>query len=315
MTSFDDMVFGLGGVPLIGGLPFSGKSRAYFVDPLRGNDSNHGRTAANALASVAAAYAKTVDGQNDVVVFIGGANSDKPVAPIVWANTYTHLIGVSGPLSMGQRCRITNDASLDLATLFELRGSGCIVKNIQFFDGKDKNEDGACLLVSGDRNYLENVFAAGMGNATPGARAGSYSLKVSGQENRIVHTEIGLDTVVRAAANSELIVAGIRNRFERCVLRSYSVTAGKFMASVDNSSGDLRDTIFDDCLFYNYTPNWAAGITDAFHLPAAGSTYDVILRNCQLAGQISGWADTTTHIKGIGAQPNAGFGVPIAPTT
>ena len=59
----------------------------------------------------------------------------------------------------------------DLATLFELSGYGCILKNLQFFDGKDKAEAGANLLVSGNRNYLENVFAAGMGDATGGAPA------------------------------------------------------------------------------------------------------------------------------------------------
>ena len=304
----------LAGVGLVGT-----RGNVYYVDPANGNNANDGLSPEGAVASVSTAYAKTTTNNNDVVIFIGGPTGDSPSAAITWSKSYTHLIGISGPLpGMGQRCRIVNAAANDLAVLFTLSGSGCIVKNIQFFDGKDSAADGACVLVSGSRNYFQNVFVAGMGDGTasgPSTRAGSYSLKVSGAENTFEDCTIGLDTIIRTAANAELIVSGARNRFVHCDIRSYSETAGKFLVSVDNSGGDLRDNIFDGCLFFNYTANWATGISDAFDMPAAGNTHYVILKDCQLVGVGTGWGDTVTHIYGAGPAPNAGFGVSTNPTT
>ncbi len=299
------------------GIPRGRYSNVYVVDPANGDDDNPGDRWTQPLATVAAAYAKCTANQHDVVLLVGGPTADTPTAALTWAKNFTHLVGLTSPLpGMGQRARIVNSASADLAVLFTLSASGCIVRNIQFFDGKDKNEAGACVLVSGDCNYFENVFIAGMGHATPAAVAGSYSLTVSGSENCFRDCTIGLDTIIRAAANSELIVSGARNRFIHCDLRSYSETAGKFLAKIDNSGGDLRDTIFEDCLFFNYTVNWANGIDNAIDMPTGGNTHFVILRgNCLLVGVNSGWADTVTHVYGAGPAPNAGFGVATNPTT
>lgn len=290
----------------------------YYVDPANGDDDDDGLSMENALKTVAAAYAKCTDGANDVVAMIGGATADYPTEAIVWAKNYTHLIGLSADLpGMGQRCRIVNHADNDLAVLFTLSGSGCIVKNIQFFDGKDKAEAGACVLVSGSRNHFKNVFFAGMGSAEAGAAfhlTGSYSLTVSGSENYFEDCTVGLDTVVRDVANHELIVSGARNRFKHCDIRSNSVTAGKFLVKIDAST-DLRDIIFDDCLFFNYSENWATGITDAFNV-SGGNTHFIILRgNCQFVGVGLGVANTVTHVYGAGAAPNAGMFISTQPTT
>lgn len=304
----------------LAGIPRGPYSKIFIVDPVNGNDNHAGTSFQAPLKSVAAAYAKCTADRHDVVLMLAGDTADYPTAAINWAKDHTHLIGLSGDLpGMGQRCRIVNHADNDLAVLFTLSANGCIIKNVQFFDGKDKAEDGACVLVSGSRNFFKNVFFAGMGDGTalgPATRAGSYSLKVSGSENYFEDCTIGVDTVVRSAANAELIVSGIRNRFVHCDIRSNSVTAGKFLVMVDNSGGDLRDTIFDDCLFFNFTENWANGIDNAFDMPAGGSTHFVILRGaCQLVGVNSGWADTVTHMYSAGAAPNAGFGVSLTPTT
>ena len=302
----------------VASLPFVGTQ--IWCDPVNGSDGNDGTAPDRAYATFAPAYAALTANKNDVLFIIGGATALNPSTAITWSKSYTHLIGLTGNLpGMGQRARIVNTSGNDLAVLFTLSGNGCIVKNVQFFDGKDSAADGACVLVSGSRNYFENVFIAGMGDATasgPFSRAGSYSLKVSGAENAFVDCTIGLDTIERTAANSELIVSGIRNRFIHCDFRSYSTTAGKFLVKIDNSGGDLRDTIFDDCLFFNYTSNWATGITDAFSMPASGSTHYVILRgNCVLVGVGTGWASTVTHFYGAGPAPNAGYGIATTPTT
>lgn len=304
----------------LAGVPRGPLSSIFVVDPVNGSDSNPGTTFERPLKTVAAAYAKCTANRNDCVLLVPGPTADNPLAALVWAKSYTHLIGLSPDLpGLGQRCRIVNHADNDLAVLFTLSADSCIIKNVQFFDGKDKAEDGACVLVSGNRNYFKNVFVAGMGSGAAGApatRAGSYSLTVSGAENFFDDCTVGLDTVIRSAANKELIVSGARNTFRRCDVRSQSVTAGKFLVQIDNSGGDLRDTIFEDLLAFNYTANWANGIDNAFNMPAGGNTHYVILRgNCQLVGVNSGWADVVTHLYGAGAAPNAGFGVSTQPTT
>lgn len=291
----------------------------YYVDPTNGTASGDALTPTTATNDLAVAYALCRSGYNDGVVFIGGATAYNPSTAITWSNNYCHLIGVTNGLpGMGQRARIVNTAANDLATLFTLSGSGCLVANIQFFDGKDSAADGACVLVSGSRNHFVNVFVAGMGDATasgPFSRAGSYSLKVSGSENAFTDCTIGLDTVARTAANSELIVSGVRNRFIGCDIRCNSTTAGKFLVQIDNAGGDLRDTIFDSCLFFCYTTNWAAGINNAFSLPASGNTFWVILKDCSLVGTSVTWADNVTHLLTADPAPNAGAGVAVAVTT
>jgi hypothetical protein len=317
MTTHGDMVYQLGGVPVGGSEPFLAAGKWYFCDPTNGTSGGDGLTPATATSNLSTAYGYCRDGYNDGVIFIAGATSYAPTATLTWSKSYCHLIGTSAPLQgVGQRCRVVGTSGNDLTEVITLSGSGCIFKNIQIANFGDADADAGAMTVSGSRNLLLNCFVAGMGHATPAARAGSYSMKVSGAENNIVNSTVGLDTIVRAAANSELHVSGERNRFIKCDVRSNSVTAGKFLVKIDNSGGDIRDTIFDDCLFVNYTTNWATGITNAFDMPAAGATHNVILRgNCQVVGVGTGWADTVTHIYGAGPAPNAGYGISINPTT
>lgn len=291
----------------------------YYCDPTNGSASGDGLTPQTATNSLAVAYGLCRSGKNDGVFFLGGATAYNPSTAITWSNNYCHLIGVTNSLpGMGQRARIVNTSGNDLATLFTLSGSGCLVANIQFFDGKDSAADGACVLVSGNRNHLVNCFVAGMGDATasgPFSRAGSYSLKVSGTENTVSGGTIGLDTVARTAANAELIVSGPRNRFVGCEIRSNSTTAGKFLVKIDSSSDDLRDVQFEDVLFFNYSTNWATGITDAFNMSVTNTVFVILRGNCQFVGVGMGAADTVTRVYGAGAAPNAGMFISTNPTT
>jgi len=293
--------------------------RQFFVDPTSGTASADGTTPDNAVTGVDTAHGYATTGQNDTIYMIGGSSGYSPTTAITWSKSYTHLIGLSADLpGMGQRCRIVNSSANDLAVLFTMSGSGNVVRNVQFFDGKDSAADGACVLVSGDRNMFENCFFAGMGDATasgPFSRAGSYSLKVTGSENYFKNCTIGLDTVARTAANSELIVAGARNTFENCIIIANSTTAGKFLVAVDNSGGDLRWNLFRNCTFINYSTNWGTGINNAFSMPAGGSTHFIALQNCQLVGVSVGWADTVTHLYSADPAANAGFGIATNPTT
>lgn len=314
MTTVDDMLYHLGGVPVMGGLiPFGPSSKSFFVDPAKGSASNDGLTPQTAYASVATAYAQTTSGNNDVIFFIAGDTADTLAAALTWSNSYTHLIGLSAPVpGEGQRCRIIGGATTDLTSVITVSGSGCLFANLKIANETDADADSGALVVSGSRNVFHNVMIAGMLHATPGARAASYSLTLSGSENFFERCTIGADTITRAAANADLVVSGgARNRFWDCEITSQSDTAGHFAVAISDMDRFIE---FKDCLFHNFSVNWAQALTDAFNITET-TTYYVILRgNCQFVGY-TGIANTVTHIYGAGAAPNAGMFLSTQPTT
>lgn len=293
---------------------FPSAGNKYYLDPINGNDANDGKSPAFAFQTLTTAYAALTANQNDVLYFLGGATADNPAATITWSKNYTHLIGVSAPLEVGQRCRIVGTAANDLAPIMTISADGCIFSNIQWFQGKDANTDGGCVDVSGSRNAFLNCFFAGMGHATPAARAGSYTLKVTGQEDLFLNCAIGLDTITRAAANTELWISTGADRlsFQHCRFFSQSDTGTHLMVLID---GLDRWVEFENCIFHNFSVNWETSLSNCISDTVA-TTHNVYLRGFgnQLIG-ITGWADTVTHIYSAAPVPNAGYGISIAPTT
>lgn len=303
MPTFKDTVRQLGGVPVSTEDLFLAGGKWYFCDPTNGTAGGPGRTPATACSSLETTYGYLRDGKNDGIIFIGGATANTLVAAITWSKSYAHLIGVSSPLpGMGQRCRVVGSAASDLTVLVTFSGSGNVVKNIQFYNGADADADSGAVIVSGSRNAFINCFFTAMMHATPAARAGCYSLSVSGAENYFYKCCIGSDTVARTAASHELLISGARNTFEGCTLDVYSETAGTFLVKIDNSAADLRWQKFIDCDFQCVTANLATGITNAFDMPTAGGLSAVVyLKRCGAfgggaAGIGMAWADVDTSI-------------------
>jgi hypothetical protein len=300
------------------GIPRGPDSNVYLVDTEQGSDSNPGDRWTKPLASLEAAYALTVADQHDTVLFLSRDTADNPTASITWDKDFTHLIGLSGNLpGVGQRCRVVGTAALDLTPVITFGGKGNIVRNMQFYNGKDANTDGGCVVLTGDRYEFTNVFFAGMANTTPAARPGAYSLGLAGaHENIFTDCTIGLDTILRAAANAELVMteSSSKNVFRRCRFHSYSETAGKFLVQMNVPAGGAGINTWEDCLFYNLSANWAHPLDNAFNITGVGGTYYVDLARCRLVG-VTGWADVVTHVYSSDPQPNAGFGVPANPTT
>lgn len=296
------------------GVPRGPNSQIFVVDPQVGSDSNPGTSFAAPLATVLAAYNKCTANQNDCVVLVGGPTGNALTAALTWSKAYTHLVGLSADLpGIGQRCRVTGSAAADLTSLVTFSGDGCIVRNVQFYNGADANADQGAVVVSGNRCHFQNCFFIGMQHATPAARAGSYSLDVSGSENYFQDCAIGADTIIRAAANGELVLSGSKNTFRRCKFLSYAETAGKGLVKYVNSVAGIN--FFEDCIFYNLWTNWTDNLDNAFLVSGTGATHHVVLNgNCQLVG-VDGWGDTVTRFYVAGPQPNAGYGVSTNPTT
>lgn len=295
------------------GIPYGPDSEAYLVDEVSGSDSNPGKSFESPLATIVEAEDKTAGDQNDTIFMLPGDTAEAPAATIAWDKDYVHLIGLGGDLpGMGQRCRIEAGADVDISPVLTVSGQGCIFKNLKITNMKDANTDSGCVLVSGNRNYFKNVFFGGMGHATPAARAGSYSLSVSGSENYFENCVIGLDTILRAAANGELLLSGAHNHFKNCQFQSYSETQGKFMVIV-TAGDDLRYNTFEDCLFINHSANWATTLTDVFSLPAGAPTYNIVMKGNNIMVGFTGWADNLTHMHSAAAVPSTGFGVAVNP--
>lgn len=298
------------------GIPRGPYSNVYIVDPANGSDSNPGTTFQKPLASVEAAYALCTTNQHDTILMVASTTSNTLTAAMTWNKNFVHLVGMSGDMpGIGQRCGIVGSAASDLATLVTFGGIGCIVKNIRFYNGGDSDADKGAVVVSGSRNTFHNCLFVGAQHLTPAARAGSYSLKVTGSENLFERCCIGYDSILRGAGEMpELWLATGCSKafFRKCMILTLSDTATASPVKIDATN--LGYVEFEDCIFINTSTNWVTSLTDCFTITATGTHYIGMRGNNQLVG-ITGWADTPTRM--YMAQPasaNTG-GTNTAPTT
>ncbi len=264
----------LGTIQLLASGVYPTQGNIFFVNPAIGNDNNPG-TAGSPLATLATALYMATAGQNDIIYLCAHSNSasqttDYQLATLNWNKDLVHLIGVNGGPLLGQRSRISNESSAAaLAPMFNLSANGCLIANIEFFQGTPASgTTSRCVDVTGQRNTFRNCQISGMGDLTGVADvSGSRSLKLSGSENLFQHCYIGLDTVIRATMIEEVeISAGARNVFEDCIFASY--TSLSTYKAVAIATGVDRFVRFSNCTFYtseNITsavaPTGAIGIT------------------------------------------------------
>jgi hypothetical protein len=289
------------------------------VDPVNGDDDNPGTNWENPMKGVEAAEDKCVGDRHDTVLLLAGDTADTPSAKIAWDKDYTHLIGLGPNLrGLGCRSRIVGTAALDLTSVIEFSGNGCIVRNVQIFNGADADADSGAAIVSGGRNEFDDVFFAGMGHATPAARAGSYSLSLTGSENNFERVTIGLNTILRAQSNAELIISGAacyRNKFIMPEFLSWSVTAGKVLVKFAAGAKPWV-TQFEDALFDNL--DMTAGGADGASIDnaisdASGAKHHCLLRGKVMIAGCTGVADTLTNIFSAEPVPATGFGLAVNP--
>lgn len=281
------------------GIPRGPKSQAFIYDPVNGSDSNHGKSWKAPLKSLEAAYALCTANQHDVVLALAGATADNPTASITWAKDYTHLIGVGSELpGVGQRSRVVMKAVTAVTPVITFSGDGCIVKNMQFNQEKATGAASGVAIVTGHRNYFENVFFMAPTSAT----AASYSLKVGGTENAFKRCTIGQHTNVRSAATYGLwLYEGDddcqRNKFIDCEFLSWASGGGTAHVHVYTAVGidvEVYTVFFENCLFDNIG---AATLAVAIDDNCATVDHQIILRgrnNC-FAG-CTAVADPLTYV-------------------
>ncbi len=284
MTTFGDGLFQYGGMPVANalGLPFSGKSKYYFVDPASGSDDQDGLTPAKAMAGIEAAEAKCVANQHDAVVYIAGSSGNTLQAALTWDKNYTHLVGVAAPTEVAQRARIFQLSSLTGASpLLDITATGCIFSNFYIFQGVADATSLINVQVTGGRNYFHKVHFAGGGHADQ-AIDGGASLKLNGaEENTFDRCTFGVDTIDAATGMVALLFddEAHRNLFRDCAFRMRAGNAGAAFVEIVDSTGIDRDNSFVDCMFINNSS--ANDMTSAFVIPAGmGEPKILFLKNC-----------------------------------
>ena len=253
---------------VLAGVPWGPYSNCYIVDPINGSDSNDGKRWSKPLQTIEAAEDLCVTNQNDVVVFVGGPTADNPTASIAWDKDYTHLVGLSADLpGVGQRCRIVMEAATAVTPTITISGDGCVFKNLQFNQEKATGAASGVAIVTGHRNYFENVFFMCPTSQT----AASYSLKVGGTENTFKRCTIGQHTLVRSAGTRGLwLYVGDddchRNKFIDCEFLSWATGGGTahVLVYVDvDIDVEVYTAFFENCLFANIgVATLAVGIDD-----------------------------------------------------
>lgn len=267
------------GMPLYGIMgilpPFSGNS--FWVDTVNGSDGNTGGPQ-DALATIGAAYAKCVSGNNDVVYFTGIALL---AATLTWAKNKTHLIGLSsGPFnSSNALIQPTSFAATAgaFSPMVNVTGTGCRFENISAAAGIAQAAAQVTWAEAGGHNAYLNCQFAQTGNATAAAQAGSRALTIASLRNFWSNCIIGGDGLVRATGTNsslEFLAGAGSNIFRGCTFPMWSsVAANTFLlAATATCTGFM---LFDDCQFVNAINNaGGTALTQAFSISAtAGASF------------------------------------------
>lgn len=290
-----------------------------FVSADKGNDSYNGLTPSRPLKNLDTAFSRCAGGQNEIIYVLGGTaavsfstgNSWSPTSGstgLAWNLNYTHLIGLAAPVWIGERARITGGASTNLFTpLITVSGNGCLFQNVEIANvGSDATAAAVAVAVTGVRNAFINCQIAGGFNSTSAGNAAMRSLLLGGtvggtgtaaaDENYFQHCYIGLDTIARSAANSEVEIlnGSARVSFEDCMFSTYSSAGSNFFVTI-GASGIDRFALFKRCQFMNAgTLSGGVALSDAFSFSGTPGG-QILFTDCLITGSTATSATKTAE--------------------
>ena len=284
MTTYSDMLYHLGGVPALAGIPFGPNSKVYFVDPANGSNTNDGLTIASAFADVETGEDACTANQHDTVVYIGGATADTVSAAITWDKSYTHLIGMCAPTQIAQRSRLMYETGSTVASpLLNITASGCMFKNFYIFHGIASATNLINVQVTGGRNYFENVHFAGGGNVTQAVDGASSLFLNGGSENTFYRCTVGVDTIKMGTGGTALKFDGSagRNIFRECLFNLLISNGGATLVELVDTTSILMLAFFDNCTFLSTSDDKGTAMDSAFYIPRGHTTTTTIyLKDC-----------------------------------
>lgn len=313
-ANFDQLFAGLVGTP--GNIIYCNPASSYL-------GTQDGSIAAP-YTSLLTAYGAGRTGYNDVIVLVGDGGTGATArlsSAFTWAKNALHLVGIASGVNISNRARIApTSGATAFAAFFTVSGSGCLFRNVQFYQGFDTGTTSQiAVTVTGGRNLFDNCHIAGMGDAASAQSAGSRSLKISGTgENMFVNCTIGIDTVTRTAANAsvEFASATPRNQFVNCTF-PFMTSASTPLGIIGSGTGNMdRFQYFDNCVFINAVQSTSTTISGLATL-AASSGGLIVMKDCTLVGITEYGTDATSrgqvYIDG-GTVTAATTGIAVNPT-
>jgi hypothetical protein len=174
----------------------------------------------------------------------------------------------------------------------DVSGSNNAFYNLHFGNDGDLNTALGCVRVTGDRNFFYNCHFVGCGHATPAAVAhaagssyGGHDLLLSSSENTFVKCTFGDVTVIRAAANANLVLGAMqsKNEFIDCTFTSQSATAGKGAIALYSADALNGWIVFKHCTFLNWTTGAVTAHTSVV-IGATPSNCGILFQDCGMIG-------------------------------
>jgi len=242
-------------------------------------------TEANMHQTLAKAYAATQANRNDVVFIT--QEHQQLLATLDWAKYNVHLIGLGGmPGAAFQYPRFgQSDDFTPVITQSQWWGTWA---NMRISHGRGAAGNLVGVNLTGHYNAWKNIHLYSPGHATEGAvGATMMSLSLAGGNNYFEGCTLGLDTVLRAAANSVINIntSGVCNVFKGCRIVMYqSAGTPYFIWCASGASVQNRWTYFEDCTFIAYSTNWGTPLTVAIGYNYSGDGHRLIFKDCGFAG-------------------------------
>jgi hypothetical protein len=238
--------------------------------------------------------------RNDVILVYPGAYLES--AELAWDKTNTHIVGLSGPNTMGDYYEpgaVIYTTGTSVATVVNITGPNTQFHNIAL---QNAGNNAACLSAMIVNKYaclFKNVGL--MGNMTDNQNttvaAATLYIGTDGHTPIFDNCVIGQDVWgVRSGANSgQVRFTGSQPNdgiFRRCIFRSISNTATCAMVAAPSGTSIGRGWVFDNCQFFNFSTN-ATAMNQVFYAGASGWQPIVMHNSC--AHGYDRWTDKDTY--------------------
>lgn len=284
-------------------------------------------------STLLAAEGKLDSYRNDIVLAFPGKYT--AVLEHAWDKAHTHILGLGGP-NMGGHWRTTTEndmrnvlfhtATASLASVINITGENCQFHNIQVQNEGAAADSYAAVIVDKFGFYAKNVSFRGATGATAVDTADCCSLRMDGAghfplfENCIIgHNTYSAGARAAAYGGHLQFWEGYpqNGRFNHCLFTLRSETAECGLVRFKQQYSADRTWIYDNCIFENFYPGYAAQL-DAVFVYAPGvspQTSNHLLHNCACNG-FNEWSVADIYGVGfkqiVGSMPVASVGGGIA---
>lgn len=273
MTTFGDVVYQMGGVP-VGGNIGLGDGKVFWRDASGGSDSNSGLTPTEAKATMAAAHALCVSGRGDTILCLPGGEEVTSTLVFNKANVRVIAVHAANRLARGEYVSMYAGASFTDGPVAQVTAGGVAFEGIGFVsrDTGATFYDGAALLLGG------LATAAPFGTHILNCRFPKWNLS-----NRIgIAIEGGSDILIEECsfegvgsdfASGIYVQGAVQNlevrgcRFRDC---TNAITHGAFAGGGPHCI--YIDNVVEDGKMLNSGSNTATGLITTNHLELAVGT-------------------------------------------